>query len=163
MTEVKERVLGEIQIYFEDIIEEKYLKKLKMVSLIGAIYEMSMGACMIFFIVPLFNLLGANITQLDYPMFAQSGGLLAVFIGLILLFSSFDIRRYLLNVLLITYLRFAIQIVLIWNILVVPELRVGLIIFSIMDLIFALITIFLIKKSRLTLNILKLSRQIIAY
>ena len=57
-------------------------KKLKLISLIGGIYEISFGLILIFFIVPLLNLLGLNLTQLEYPIFAHTAGLLAIIINL---------------------------------------------------------------------------------
>ena len=111
---------------------------------------------MIFLIVPLFNFLGANITILDYPIFSQTGGLLSIFIGLFLLFSSLNIEKYILNIILITILRFTVQIVLIVNIILMPEIAIGLFLFGLMDLIFAIITIYLVRKANLSFNIMKI-------
>ena len=132
------------------------LKKLKLVSLIGGIYEIFFGIILIFFIVPLLNLLGLNITQLEYPIFAHTGGLLAIIIGLMLSFSAYDVERYLLNIILIIILRLIIQIVIIVNIFLIPTIGLGLLIFGLIDLIFALITIFLIKTSNLPFNLFKI-------
>ncbi len=138
-------------------MEEKKAKKLlKIFSLIGGAYEILFGCLMIFLIVPLFNLLGANITQLDYPIFSQTGGLLSIFIGLILLFSSLNIEKYILNIILITILRFTVQIVLIVNIMLMPEIAIGLLLFGLMDIIFALITIYLMRIANLSFNIFKI-------
>lgn len=136
--------------------EEKAKKLLKIFSLIGGAYEILFGCLMIFLIVPLFNLLGANITQLDYPIFSQTGGLLSIFIGLFLLFSSLNIEKYILNIILITILRFTVQIVLIVNIILMPEIAIGLFLFGLMDLIFAIITIYLMRKANLSFNIMKI-------
>ena len=136
--------------------EEKAKKLLKIFSLIGGAYEILFGCLMIFLIVPLFNLLGANITQLDYPIFSQTGGLLSIFIGLILLFSSLNIEKYILNIILITILRFTVQIVLIFNSLLMPEIAIGLLLFGLMDIIFALITIYLMRIANLSFNIFKI-------
>lgn len=135
---------------------EKAKKLLKIFSLIGGAYEILFGCLMIFLIVPLFNLLGANITQLDYPIFSQTGGLLSIFIGLFLLFSSLNIEKYILNIILITILRFTVQIVLIVNIILMPEIAIGLFLFGLMDLIFAIITIYLMRKANLSFNIMKI-------
>ncbi len=133
------------------------LKKLKLVSLIGGIYEIFFGIILIFFIVPLLNLLGLNITQLEYPIFAHTGGLLTIIIiGLMLSFSAYDVERYLLNIILIIILRLIIQIVIIVNIFLIPTIGLGLLIFGLIDLIFALITIFLIKTSNLPFNLFKI-------
>ena len=138
-------------------MEEKKAKKLlKIFSLIGGAYEILFGCLMIFLIVPLFNLLGANITQLDYPIFSQTGGLLSIFIGLFLLFSSLNIEKYILNIILITILRFTVQIVLIVNIILMPEIAIELFLFGLMDLIFAIITIYLMRKANLSFNIMKI-------
>jgi hypothetical protein len=114
------------------------------------------GVLMIFFIVPLLNLMGLNITQLDIPMFSHTAGLLAIIIGLILSFSSQNIEKFLLNIELIIILRFAIQIVIYVNIFLVPTIALGLIMFAMIDLVFALITIYLIKVSGLSFNLFKL-------
>ena len=129
---------------------------LKIISLIGGIYEISFGSLMIFFLVPLLNLLGASITQLQYPIFSQTAGLLAMILGLILLFSSLNVEKYSLNIIFITILRFTIQIILIINIVNIPEIAFGLFLFGVMDLIFAVITIYLMTKGNLSFNILKI-------
>jgi len=122
----------------------KAKRLLKIFSLIGGIYEILFGMLMIFFIIPLLNLLGANIIQLEFPIFSQTGGLLAIIIGLILSFSSQNIEKYLLNIILITILRFVIQAIIIYNIILIPKIAIGLLLFGLMDIIFALITIYLI-------------------
>ncbi len=138
------------------MMEIKNLKILKIFSMIGGIYEIIFGVLMIFFIVPLLNMMGLNITQLDIPMFSHTAGLLAIIIGLILLFSSQNVEKFLLNIILITILRFAIQIVIYVNIFLVPTIAIGLVMFAMIDLVFALITIYLIKVSGLTFNLFKL-------
>lgn len=135
--------------------EDKAKKLLKTFSLIGGAYEVLFGVLMIFFIVPLLNLLGANISQLEFPIFSQTGGLLAIILGLILLFSSLNIEKYLLNIILITILRFTIQIIIIINMIMIPEIAVGLLLFGLMDIIFALITIYLMRRANLSFNIFK--------
>lgn len=132
------------------------IKKLKIVSLIGGIYEILFGSLMIFFIVPLLNLLGLNITQLDYPIFAHTAGLLAIILGTILSFSAQNVEKYLLNIVLIIILRLAIQIVICVNVFLIPAIGLGLFIFGLIDLIFALITIYLIKTANLSFNIFKI-------
>ena len=129
---------------------------LKIISLIGGIYEISFGSLMIFFLVPLMNLLGANITELQYPIFSQTAGLLAMILGFILLFSSLNVEKYSLNIIFIIILRFTIQIVIIVNIINIPEIAFGLFLFGLMDLIFAIITIYLMTKGNLSFNILKI-------
>ena len=132
------------------------IKKLKLVSLIGGIYEIIFGVLLIFFIIPLLNLLGLNITKLDYPIFAHTAGLLAIIIGLMLSFSAYNVEKYLLNIILIIILRLIIQIVIYVNIVLIPTIGLGLLIFGLIDLIFALITIYLIKTSNLPFNIFKI-------
>ncbi len=134
------------------------IKKLKLVSLIGGIYEIIFGFLLIFFIVPLLNLLGLNITKFDYPIFAHTAGLLAIIIGLMLSFSAYNVEKYLLNIILIIILRLIIQIVIYVNIVLIPTIGLGLLIFGLIDLIFALITIYLIKSSNLPFNIFKIIR-----
>ena len=135
--------------------ENKAKNLLKTFSLIGGAYEVLFGVLMIFFIVPLLNLLGANIAQLEFPIFSQTGGLLAIILGLILLFSSLNIEKYLLNIILITILRFSIQILIIINMIMIPEIAIGLFLFGLMDIIFALITIYLMRIAKLSFNIFK--------
>ena len=135
---------------------ESKIKKLKLVSLIGGIYEIIFGLLLIFFIVPLLNILGLNITQLDYPIFAQTAGLLAIVIGLMLSFSAFNVEKYLLNILLIVILRLAIQIVIYINMVLIPTIVLGLLIFGFIDLFFAIISLYLIKASGLKFNIFKI-------
>lgn len=134
------------------------IKKLKLVSLIGGIYEIIFGFLLIFFIIPLLNLLGLNVTQLDYPIFAHTAGLLAIIIGLMLSFSAYNVEKYLLNIILIIILCLIIQIVIYVNIVLIPTIGLGLLIFGLIDLIFALITICLIKTSNLPFNIFKIIR-----
>jgi len=137
-------------------MENKNLKMLKIFSLIGGAYEILFGILMIFFIVPLLNMMGLNITQLEYPIFSHTAGLLAIIIGLILLFSSQNVEKFLLNIILITILRFAIQIIIYVNIFLIPAMGLGLFAFAMIDLVFALITIYLIRVSGLSFNLLKL-------
>ncbi|MFX0039541.1 MAG: hypothetical protein ACFFCY_09310 [Promethearchaeota archaeon] len=140
-----------------DVVKAKSF--LKIFSLIGGIYEIIFGVLMIFFIIPLLNLLGANITQLEYPIFSQTGGLLAIILGLILTFSSLNIEKYMLNIILITVLRFTIQIIIIFNIIIIPEISVGLLLFGLMDIVFAIITIFLMRISKSPFNLFKIIHQ----
>ncbi|MFX1566805.1 MAG: hypothetical protein ACFFCV_00400 [Promethearchaeota archaeon] len=135
---------------------ESKIKKLKLVSLIGGIYEIIFGFLLTFFIVPLLNLLGLDINRLDYPIFAQTAGLLAIIIGLMLSFSAFNVEKYLLNILLIIILRLAIQIVIYINIVLIPTIGLGLLIFGLIDLFFAIISLYLIKASGLKFNIFKI-------
>lgn len=137
-------------------MENKNLKTLKIFSLIGGIYEIIFGVLMIFFIVPLLNMMGLDIIQLDFPMFSHTAGLLAIIIGLILLFSSQNVEKFLLNIILITVLRFAIQIVIYVNIFLIPTIAIGLFAFAMIDLVFAIITIYLIKTSGLSFNLFQL-------
>lgn len=137
-------------------MENKNLKTLKIFSLIGGIYEIIFGVLMIFFIVPLLNMMGLDIIQLDFPMFSHTAGLLAIIIGLILLFSSQNVEKFLLNIILITVLRFAIQIVIYVNIFLIPTIAIGLFAFAMIDLVFAIITIYLIKTSGLFFNLFQL-------
>ncbi|MFW9783310.1 MAG: hypothetical protein ACFFFB_13590 [Candidatus Heimdallarchaeota archaeon] len=135
--------------------ENKAKSLLKIFSLIGGIYEVTFGILMIFFIVPLLNLLGANIYYLQYPIFSQTGGLLAIILGLILICSSQNISKYIINIILITYLRFTIQIIIITNMIILPKIAIGLLSFGLMDLIFAIITIYLMIKANFSFNIFK--------
>ncbi|MFX0004014.1 MAG: hypothetical protein ACFE9C_02210 [Candidatus Hodarchaeota archaeon] len=139
--------------------ENKAKRFLKIFSLVGGIYEIVFGILMIFFIVPLLNLLGANITHLEYPIFSQTGGLLAIILGLILTFTSLNVEKYLLNIILITVLRFTIQIIIIFNMIVIPEISIGLLLFGLMDIIFAIITLYLMRISKLSFNIFKVVHQ----
>ncbi len=124
--------------------------------MIGGIYEIIFGFLLIFAIVPLLNLLGAGISELKYPTFNQTAGLLAIIIGLILALSSFNIENYLINIILIIILRFTIQIIIFINIFNLPEIASGLLVFGIIDLIFAIITIYLMKVLEYSFNTLKL-------
>ncbi|MFX1379705.1 MAG: hypothetical protein ACFFA4_11510 [Promethearchaeota archaeon] len=137
----------------------KAKRLLKIFSFIGGVYEIIFGLLMIFFIIPLLNLLGANITQLEFPIFSQTGGLLAIIIGLILTFSSFNVEKYLMNIILITILRFTIQIVIIFNMVIIPEISIGLLLFGLMDIIFGIITIYLMRISEFSLNLFKVLHQ----
>ena len=137
-------------------MENKNLKTLKIFSLIGGIYEIIFGVLMIFFIVPLLNMMGLDIIQLDFPMFSHTAGLLAIIIGLILLFSSQNVEKFLLNIILITVLRFAIQIVIYVNIFLIPTIAIGLFAFAMIDLVFGIITIYFIKTSGLSFNLFQL-------
>ena len=137
-------------------MENKNLKMLKIFSLIGGVYEIIFGVLMIFFIVPLLNMMGLDIIQLDFPIFSHTAGLLAIIIGLILLFSSQNVEKFLLNIILITVLRFAIQIVIYVNIFLIPTIAIGLFAFAMIDLVFAIITIYLIRTSGLSFNLFQL-------
>jgi len=135
--------------------EEKANKILKILSMIGGIYEILFGILMIFLIVPLLNLMGLNILHLDYPIFAHTAGLLAIILGLILFFSAFNVKKFLNNIIFIIILRFTIQIVIIVNIFIIPMIGIALFLFGLIDLTFAIFTIYFIKISKLSFNIFK--------
>jgi len=139
--------------------ENKSKNYLKIFSLIGGIYEIIFGILMLFFVIPLLNLIGANIILLEYPIFSQTGGLLAIILGLILTLSSLNVEKYLLNIILITVLRFAIQIIIIINMIMIPEIAIGLLLFGLMDVIFAIVTIYLLRMSKLSFNLFKIIHQ----
>jgi len=139
--------------------ENKSKNYLKIFSLIGGIYEIIFGILMLFFVIPLLNLIGANIILLEYPIFSQTGGLLAIILGLILTLSSLNVEKYLLNIILITVLRFAIQIIIIINMIMIPEIAIGLLLFGLMDVIFAIVTIYLLRMSKLSFNLFKVIYQ----
>jgi hypothetical protein len=103
--------------------------------------------------------MGLEEVRINIPMFHQTAGLLAMILGLILFFSSFNIKTYLLNIVLIIYLRFAIQIILIINIFLLPEIAWGLITFGIIDFTFAISSLLLIKSHNLSLNILNIIKK----
>ncbi|TXT67396.1 MAG: membrane protein of unknown function [Promethearchaeota archaeon] len=119
-------------------------------------YEILFGILMMVFIFPLLSLLGLKVENIELPIFHQTAGLLAIILGSILLFSSFNVEKYLLNLILIIYLRFAIQLILILNMFLIPQIALGLLFFGLIDLVFALITIYLIKHNNLSMNLLKI-------
>jgi len=123
-----------------------YNKILKVFNLIGGIYEIIFGLIMILWIQPLLSLLGVSNPDINFPIFNQTAGLLAIIFGISLAISAVNIERYILIPILSIILRVAIQFVILPNIFVIPEMAVGLIIFAMIDLIFGIITIFLIIK-----------------
>ncbi|MHA1271641.1 MAG: hypothetical protein ACTSPY_17750 [Candidatus Helarchaeota archaeon] len=123
-----------------------YLRLLNVINIFGGLYEILFGFLLIFFIEPLIGFLGVANPTINFPIFNQTAGLLAVFIGILLILSSLDLKHYLLIPIIITFLRFSIQIVIFSNIFIYPEMTIGLIIFASVDLILGIITIILIKK-----------------
>jgi hypothetical protein len=131
---------------------EKAIKYLKLVTLLGGIYEIIFGFILILFLVPLLNLMGLSLINLRYPIFNQTAGLLAIILGFILCISALNIKKFLINIIFIIILRFAIQIIIIINIFLVPEIRTGLLWFGLIDLIFAFISLYLIKVTGLKIK-----------
>ncbi len=122
------------------------LKLLKTFTLIGGIYEILFGFLLLFFIVPLFTTLGVSNPDINFPIFNQTAGLLAIIFGILLAISSIDIERYLLIPVMSVVLRIAIQFVIFLNVPAIPEMTIGLIAFALIDLIFGILTVILIKK-----------------
>ena len=122
------------------------LKILKWINIIGGIYEIIFGVLLIFWIQDLLKLLGVFYVNINFPIFNQTAGLLAIIFGILLITSAIDVERYLLIPIVSIILRFAIQFVIFPNIPVIPEMTIGLISFAIVDLIFGVITLIMVKK-----------------
>jgi len=125
-----------------------YLKLLRWIILIGGTYEVIFGILMIFFIHPLLIMLGISNPIINFPIFNQTSGVLAITFGFLLIFSAFDIQRYLLIPIVSIGLRIAIQFVIFPNIPVIPEMAAGLAAFGVVDLVFGGITLLLIIKCK---------------
>ena len=122
------------------------LKIFKFIILIGGIYEIIFGLMLLFWIESLLTLLGVYFANINFPIFNQTAGLLAIIFGILLTTSSIDIERYLLIPVMSIILRFAIQFVIFSNISAIPEMTIGLIAFGIIDLVFGIITLIMLKK-----------------
>ena len=121
------------------------VKAFKWLNLIGGIYEICFGILMIFFIQPLLTMLGVSDPDINFPIFGQTEGLLAIIFGILLICSTIDVERYLLIPVISVVLRIAIQFVILPNIVVLPEMTVGLIAFAMIDLVFGVMTLVLMK------------------
>ncbi|MHA1266616.1 MAG: hypothetical protein ACTSRS_15375 [Candidatus Helarchaeota archaeon] len=136
-----------------------YMKFLKWVILIGGFYEIIFGILLIFFIQPLLSILGVSNPEINFPIFNQTAGLLAITMGILLIATAFDIQRYLLIPLVSVGLRIAIQFIIFSNLTLIPEMTSGLVAFGVIDLVFGTLTLILIRKgissNELTLDLFK--------
>jgi len=100
---------------------------------------------MMIFIEPLFMAFGVLTLPITYPLFPQVAGFLAIFIGIILLFTSRDPEKLMINTVISIGLRFALQIILIMNMITSPNMAIMLLMFGMIDLTLAILTLVSIK------------------
>jgi len=89
---------------------------------------------------------------INFPIFNQTAGLLAIIFRVLLAISSIDIERYLLIPVVSILLRIAIQVIIFLNIPLIPEIAIGLIIFAMIDLTLEIFTIIVIKLCDLSIS-----------
>ena len=128
---------------------DRYLKGLLLFSVI---YEIFFGIILIFFIEPLFKFFGILILPINYPIFSQVAGLLAICIGIILCYSVKDPEKFLINLLVSIGLRIALQVIIIVNIIMLPFMDTMLLMFGLIDLVLAILTLISIKVAGISIR-----------
>ena len=127
-------------------INERGMRWLKIIMVAGGGYEILMGLAMIFLIQTFFRVLGAK-AAINYLIFPRNAGVLAVFIGALMIAAARDPERYILIPLATIVLRLLIQLPILAGILEVPDLTWPLIGFGAFDLLFAAVTGWAIYRS----------------
>jgi hypothetical protein len=121
------------------------VKLLRYLLIISGLYEIAFGAILMFFVEPLFSLLGILILPINYPVFPQVAGLLAICFGAILYYSARDPQKFIFIPIVSVVLRVALQGVIIYNSFVLPLMAVALLSFGMIDLALAILTLIAIK------------------
>jgi hypothetical protein len=119
---------------------------LRIVTIIGGIYEILIGIILVFWAEPFLNLLGASIIIINFPMFHQMAGLLLITFGILMIISFFELERFYIVPLMSVFLRLGMQFVIFLNLSNMPEIMNVMIIFAVIDIVFAIITILLFLK-----------------
>jgi hypothetical protein len=94
-----------------------------------------------FLIEPLFSLLGILYLPINYLVFPQVAGLLAISFGVILYYSARDPQKFLFIPVVSVALRISLQVIIVYNSLVLPFMAVALLSFGSIDLILAILTL----------------------
>jgi hypothetical protein len=121
------------------------VKLLRFLLLLSGVYEIAFGIILMFFVQPLFSLLGILKFPFSYPVFSQVAGLLAICFGAILYYSARDPERYLFIPVISVALRIALQAIIIYNTVILPFMAAALLSFGMIDLALAILTLFAIK------------------
>lgn len=111
----------------------------------SGVYEIAFGCILIFFIEPLLALMNMLQEPLNYPIFAHVAGLLAICFGILLCCSYTDPERYLIIAVVSIGLRFALQVILIYDMFLLPFMAGALVSFGLIDLGLAILTLVAIK------------------
>jgi len=98
-----------------------------------------------FLIQPLFSLLGILNLPMNYPVFPQVAGLLAICFGTILYYSARDPEKFVFIPVISVVLRIALQAIIIYNSFVLPFMTPALLSFGSIDLVLAILTLIAIK------------------
>ena len=120
----------------------KFLRYLLMFS---GLYEIAFGVILMFFIEPLFSLLGILILPINFPVFPQVAGLLAICFGAILYYSARDPVKFIFIAYVSVALRIALQVIIVYNSIVLPFMAIALLSFGLIDLILAILTVIAIR------------------
>jgi hypothetical protein len=121
------------------------VKLLRYLLILSGLYEIAFGVILMFFVEPLFSLLGILILPINYPVFPQVAGLLAICFGAILYYSARDPKKFIFIPIVSVALRIALQAVIIYNSVVLPFMAVALLSFGMIDLALAILTLIAIK------------------
>lgn len=119
---------------------------LRIVTIIGGIYETLIGIILVFLAEPFLSLLAGSIIIINYPMFHQMAGLLLITFGILMIISYFELERFYIIPLMSIFLRLGMQFVIFLNLWNMPEIMNVMIIFAVIDLVFAIVTLVLFLK-----------------
>ena len=115
---------------------------LKWLLLIGGYFELIIGG--IFIILHLF--LDSFGVPAGVPIFSQLAGIFFICFGILLLYSKKDIEKYIIIIKINIIFRFLVQPTVIYNFILFPDFGVLLIVTSIYDIVWAILTLVLLKK-----------------
>ena len=119
---------------------------LRIVTIIGGIYETLIGIILVFFAEPFLSLLGGSSIIINFPMFHQMAGLLLITFGILMIISYFELERFYIIPLMSIFLRLGMQFVIFLNLWNMPEIMNVMIMFAVIDLVFAIVTLVLFLK-----------------
>jgi hypothetical protein len=126
-------------------VYEMKVKLLRYLLIFSGVYEIAFGAILMFLVEPLFSLLGILNLPINYPVFSQVAGLLAICFGLILYYSARDPERFVFVAIVSVALRITLQAIIVYNSIILPFMATALLSFGSIDLVLAILTLAAIK------------------
>ena len=115
---------------------------LKWLLIIGGLVEIVMGIFFVF--IHLF--VGSMGVSIEVPIFPQLAGCILIVFGYLLIYTTKDVKTYAIIPKMNILLRFIVQPAAIYNIIVVPAFIPILVGAAIYDIVWAILTLILLKK-----------------
>ncbi|MFW9856512.1 MAG: hypothetical protein ACFFFG_15785 [Candidatus Thorarchaeota archaeon] len=133
-------------------MENRWILLLKYLLVLNGVYEIVFGVILVFLIETLLSLSDLLKNPINYFIFPQVAGLLAICFGILLCYSARDPETYMIIPLVSIFLRISLQLILIYNSTLYPFMAVAFLIFGMLDLVLAFLTFLLIKMAGLPID-----------